>query len=53
MEESPPETTRSVALRLIDFLKQKVIELDTARDAAEEKVRSLMKEILELKSKTS
>jgi prefoldin subunit 5 len=48
---TPAETTdtRATALRLIDFLKQKVTELDTARESAEERVRQLTKELADIK----
>lgn len=43
--------TRATALRLIDFLKQKVTELYTARESAEDRVRSLTKELVDLKER--
>ena len=48
---TPTETTetRATALKLIDFLKEKVTQLDTARESAEQKVQSLTKELVDLR----
>jgi hypothetical protein len=48
---TPTETTetRATALKLIDFLKEKVTQLDTARESAEERVKMLTKELADLR----
>ena len=48
---TPTETTetRATALKLIDFLKEKVTQLDTARESAEQRVQSLTKELADLR----